>query len=71
MADAAFRGAYCCAVDDNCQGAQFMDCDRTGFYGSYLLPAVTPAPNGFTVTYTLSSFDPYDVALFQTSFARY
>jgi Domain of unknown function (DUF4185) len=71
MAAATFHSTYCCAVDDNCEGAQFMDCDRTGFYGSYLMPAVVPEPNGFAVTYTLSSFDPYDVALFQTSFARY
>jgi hypothetical protein len=71
MADAAFRATYCCAVDDDCEAAQFMDCDRTGFYGSYLLPRISPEPNGFDVTYTLSSFDPYDVALFQTSFASY
>ncbi|HEX4454179.1 MAG TPA: hypothetical protein VH143_25120 [Kofleriaceae bacterium] len=47
-----------------------MDCDRTGFYGAYLRPTAAPVPNGFEATYTLSSFDPYNVVLFRTSFAR-
>ncbi len=69
MADAAFRAIYCCAPDNNCAGAEMMNCDRTGFYGTYLLPAATDVAGGFAVTYTMSSFDPYNVALFQTSFA--
>ena len=69
MADAAFTAHYCCAVDNQCAGEQFMNCDRTGFYGSYLLPGVQAHGDGsFTVAYTLSSFDPYDVALFTTTF---
>jgi hypothetical protein len=69
MADPAFTGSYCCAVDDQCDGAQFLDCDRTGFYGSYLLPDVLRHDDGsFTVHYTLSSFAPYNVALFSTTF---
>ena len=68
MADPAFRAQFCCAVTDDCRGAQFLNCDQTGFYGSYLLPAVTTAGDAFTVTYTLSSFSPYNVALFQTTF---
>ncbi|HET9992048.1 MAG TPA: DUF4185 domain-containing protein, partial [Kofleriaceae bacterium] len=38
MADPQFRAASCCTPDDDCTGVQFLDCDRTGFYGSYLLP---------------------------------
>ena len=68
MADPAFRAQYCCAVADDCQGAQFLNCDQTGFYGSYLLPQVRTSGDDFTVTYTLSSFAPYNVALFQTTF---
>jgi hypothetical protein len=69
MADPAFRAAYCCTPDDQCAGAQFLDCDKTGFYGSYLLPGVqVGADGGFTAVYTLSSFAPYDVAVFTTTF---
>jgi hypothetical protein len=68
MADPQFRSQYCCTTDDNCQNQQMFNCDKTGFYGSYLLPGVTTNKTGFTVTYTLSSFSPYNVALFQTTF---
>jgi len=69
MADPAFRASYCCAVDNDCTGVAFMNCDKTGFYGTYLLPDLAVAADGsFTVTYTMSSFDPYDVALFQATF---
>lgn len=66
------RTRACCAAgcgSNNCQGEQFFHCDRTGFYGSYLLPDVVLQPDGsFTATYTLSSFDPYNVALFTATF---
>jgi len=67
MADASFRASYCCAVDDQCDGAQFFNCDHTGFYGTYLLPSVATTESTFTITYTMSSFAPYNVALFQTT----
>lgn len=70
MADSAFRDRYCCAVVDDCQGDQFMNCNRTGFYATYLFPDVILTPDGFTVTYTMSSFDPYNVALFSATFAN-
>lgn len=71
MADAGFRARYCCAVDDACAGDEFMNCDRTGFYGAYLFPDVELGADGrFTITYTLSSFDPYNVALFRATFIR-
>ncbi|MBA3391552.1 MAG: DUF4185 domain-containing protein [Deltaproteobacteria bacterium] len=68
LADPAFRAAHCCAAIDQCAGTQFMHCDRTGFYGAYLLPEVVHANGAFTVSYTLSSFDPYNVALFSATF---
>lgn len=69
MADPAFTAQYCCATDDACDGAQMFDCDKTGFYGTYLLPsALSQDGTSFTVTYTMSSFAPYNVALFQTTF---
>lgn len=69
MADPTFRATYCCPVDNNCTGASFMNCDRTGFYGSYLFPELAMNADGsFTVTFTLSSFDPYNVALFHATF---
>jgi hypothetical protein len=68
MADPAFRAAYCCAAANACDGMQFFDCARTGFYGTYLFPDVRRTATGFTVTYTMSSFDPYNVALFEATF---
>lgn len=69
MADANFRATYCCAVDDQCEGPQMFNCDQTGFYGTYLFPTVAVSGSTFTVTYTMSSFAPYNVALFQTTFS--
>jgi hypothetical protein len=69
MGDSAFRNAYCCAVENQCTGKQFFNCNRTGFYGTYLLPGLQLHDDGsFTVLYTMSSFDPYNVAVFKTTF---
>ena len=70
MGDAAFRAQYCCTSEDNCLGKQMFNCNRTGFYGTYLFPEVTQSGKDFTVAYTMSSFSPYNVALFQTTFRR-
>jgi hypothetical protein len=69
MADPQFRTAYCCGADLSCDGKQFFDCARTGFYGTYLFPEpIVHSDGSFTVTYTMSSFDPYNVALFTATF---
>ena len=69
MADPAFRARYCCATADACDGEQFLHCERTGFYGTYLFPEAEVGLDGrFSVTYTMSSFDPYSVVLFRTTF---
>ena len=70
MADPQFLAASCCTPDDNCNGTQFLDCDRTGFYGSYLLPSAHDDGTTFELSYTLSSFAPYNVALFTATFSR-
>jgi hypothetical protein len=70
MGDAAFRDQYCCTSEDNCLGPELFNCNRTGFYGTYLFPEVTQSGTDFTVAYTMSSFSPYNVALFQTTFHR-
>ncbi|HEY5924292.1 MAG TPA: DUF4185 domain-containing protein [Kofleriaceae bacterium] len=70
MTDASFRTDYCCASEDNCIGQQFFNCNRTGFYGTYLLPSIIETADRFTVTYTMSSFSPYNVALFQAEFTK-
>ena len=66
----AFLGKYCCTVDDNCTGEQFLNCDQTGPYGTYLLPKLQETATDVTVSYTMSSFSPYNVALFQTTFTK-
>jgi hypothetical protein len=70
MADARFRSDYCCTSEDNCNGQQMFNCNRTGFYGTYLMPSIVDNASTFTVTYTMSSFSPYNVALFQAVFAK-
>ena len=66
----AFTAKYCCSSEDNCLGAQMFNCNRTGFYGTYLFPSLIETPSALTVTYTMSSFSPYNVALFQATFTK-
>lgn len=70
MGDSTFTAKYCCSSEDNCLGAQMFNCNRTGFYGTYLFPTLIETPNSLTVTYTMSSFSPYNVALFQATFTK-
>jgi hypothetical protein len=70
MADPSFLATYCCGSEDQCAGSQMFNCNRTGFYGTYLFPTITETADTFTVTYTMSSFSPYNVALFRATFSR-
>lgn len=70
MADPQFRGAYCCSSEDNCNGGQMFNCNRTGFYGTYLFPFIVETDHTFTVAYTMSSFSPYNVAMFEATFSK-
>jgi hypothetical protein len=67
--DAAFQAKYCCATTTTCVGEQLFHCDRGGFYGTYLLPDVAVSPGGaFSLSYTMSTWDPYNVALMRATF---
>ena len=68
MADAAFLGQYCC-VNNVCSGERLFNCGQAGFYGTYLLPHLSADANGsFSVTYTMSTWNPYNVALMSATF---
>jgi len=71
MANAAFLGTYCCGT--TCTGQElFVDCGMSGggaFYGSYMLPGVITGSDGsFTVGFTMSTWNLYNVALMQATF---
>lgn len=60
----------CCAPDDNCAGERLFNCDKAGFYGTYLFPSAAVDGACFEVTYTMSTWDPYNVALFTARFEQ-
>jgi hypothetical protein len=68
MGDPAFAAKYCC-VDGDCSGEQLFNCDRAGFYGTYMLPELQTNPDGsFAISFTMSTWDPYNVALMRATF---
>lgn len=68
LSDAAFRAKYCC-VSLDCSGERLINCDRAGFYGTYMLPDVTVKPDGsFAIDFVMSTWDPYNVALMSARF---
>jgi hypothetical protein len=68
MSDPAFVTDYCCGT--SCTGEQMIHCSGSTFYGAYLLPGITVNGDGsFTVDYTLSTGNPYDVVLMQATFS--
>jgi hypothetical protein len=66
--DLTFLAQYCCVPEGTCAGQQLFNCSKAGFYGTYLLPDVSVDAQGFTVAYTMSTWDPYNVALFTARF---
>ena len=43
--------------------------DRAGFYGTYMLPDITTNADGsFAIDFTMSTWDPYNVALMSATF---
>ncbi len=68
MSNPAFLAAHCCQQENQCVGDQLFNCGKAGFYGTYLFPHVAGTPSDFTVTYTMSTWDPYNVALFSARF---
>jgi hypothetical protein len=68
MGDPAFAAKYCCTNGD-CSGERLFNCDHAGFYGTYMLPDGQKRPDGsFAITFTMSTWDPYNVALMQATF---
>lgn len=68
MEDPAFAQTYCCFNGD-CSGQRLFNCGSAGFYGTYMLPDAIKNSNGsFSITFTMSTWDPYNVALMQATF---
>lgn len=68
LSDPAFTAKYCC-VSLDCTGERLINCDRAGFYGTYMLPDVTIHAGGtFGIDFTMSTWDPYNVALMTATF---
>lgn len=63
-----FLAQYCCVPEGTCTGDRLFNCSKAGLYGTYLLPDVLVDTDGFTVAYTMSTWDPYNVALFSARF---
>lgn len=69
MSDQGFRNEYCCRSESECIGRQMIFCPKAGFYGSYMLPDATENGDGsFTIDFTLSTWNPYNVALMSATF---
>lgn len=66
--DPAFLSQYCCMPEGTCNGERLFNCSKASFYGVFLLPDIVVDATGFTVSYTMSTWDPYNVALFSTRF---
>jgi hypothetical protein len=66
--DPAFLAQYCCVPENNCSGERLFNCSQGSFYGTYLFPDVVLDGSGFTVSYTMSTWSPYNVALFSARF---
>jgi Domain of unknown function (DUF4185) len=68
MSDPAFAATYCCLANE-CTGKRLFNCDRAAFYGTYMLPDITTNADGsFTIDFTMSTWDPYNVALMSATF---
>lgn len=66
--DPAFALKYCCVPENSCTGERLFNCSKASFYGTYLFPRAAVGGTGFDVTYTMSTWDPYNVALFTARF---
>jgi hypothetical protein len=68
MSDPTFTGRYCCNGTD-CSGEGLMECQRAGFYGTYMMPDAITNPDGsVTISLTMSTWVPYNVALMTATF---
>jgi hypothetical protein len=68
MEDPAFRAQHCCNGTD-CPGERMFECQHAGFYGTYMLPKVATNNDGtFSITFLMSTWIPYNVALMTATF---
>jgi len=68
MTDPEFTARYCC-VDGDCLGERLFNCERAGFYGTYMLPdAIVHDDGSFSIAFFMSTWDPYNVALMTATF---
>ena len=68
MEDPAFRARHCCEGTD-CPGERLFECQHAGFYGTYMLPTLATHPDGsFSITFLMSTWIPYNVALMTATF---
>ncbi len=68
MSDPAFAARHCC-VGTDCSGERLFECNRAGFYGTYMLPNASVTPDGsVSISFTMSTWIPYNVALMTATF---
>jgi len=68
MDDPAFAARHCC-IGTSCSGERLFECQHAGFYGTYMLPtAKVNADGSFEITFLVSTWIPYNVALMTATF---
>lgn len=67
MGESDFRTLHCCGR--TCEGDEIVHCDRAGLYAAYALPFITAADGVVKVPYLISTWDPYNVVMFEASFS--
>jgi len=68
MSDAAFTARHCC-IGTDCPGERMIECDRAAFYAPHMLPTATRNADGsFSITFLVSTWVPYNVALMTATF---
>lgn len=66
----AFHSRYCCS-GSTCPGDKIFYCQDSGLFAPYLLPKMQPpSGNSFSLSFTISSWLPYNVAWMTATFSR-
>jgi len=68
MSDPIFAATYCCLGTD-CVDQRLFECDHAAFYGTYMLPGAILNPDAsISITFLVSTWIPYNVALMTATF---
>jgi hypothetical protein len=67
MGESEFRAQHCCGA--TCAGDEILHCERAGLYAAYALPFISADEGVLRVPYLVSTWDPYNVVLFEAAFA--